>query len=110
MRDKLTRGGLRGRLLVAFVVTSMLTLAVVGAIVLGPLQTQLRDQSVETLTDALVASSGEFSAALRADPAERSTRIINVSSDLRQRVDTRVLVDVDDDEVTLPEFTYDSDF
>jgi signal transduction histidine kinase len=110
MRDKLNRGGLRGRLLVAFVVTSMLTLAVVGAIVLGPLQTQLRDQSVETLTDALVASSGEFSAALRADPTERSTRIINVSSDLRQRVDTRVLVDVDDDEVTLPEFTYDSDF
>jgi signal transduction histidine kinase len=110
MRDKLNRGGLRGRLLVAFVGTSMLTLAVVGAIVLGPLQTQLRDQSVETLTDALVASSGEFSAALRADPTERSTRIINVSSDLRQRVDTRVLVDVDDDEVTLPEFTYDSDF
>ncbi len=34
MRTRLTPGGLRRRLLVAFVVTSMLTLAVVGAIVL----------------------------------------------------------------------------
>jgi signal transduction histidine kinase len=111
MREKLTRGGLRGRLLVAFVVTSMLTLAVVGAIVLGPLQTQLRDQSVETLNDALVASTGEFSAALTPrDEVERRTRISNASFDLRERVDTRVLVDADDDEFTLPEFTYDSDF
>ena len=110
MRERLTRGGLRGRLLVAFVVTSMLTLAVVGAIVLGPLQNQLREQSVETLNDALVASSGQFSAALRADPAERLTLISNASFDLRERVDTRVLVDADDDETALPEFTYDSDF
>ena len=39
-------GGLRGRLLVAFVFTSVLTLAVVGAIVLGPLQNQLRDRLI----------------------------------------------------------------
>jgi signal transduction histidine kinase len=111
MRERLNLGGLRGRLLVAFVVTSMLTLAVVGAIVLGPLQTQLRDQSVETLNDALVASAAEFSAALTArDEVERRTRISNASFDLRERVDTRVLVDADDDEFTLPEFTYDSDF
>ena len=45
--------GLRGRLLVAFVLTSVLTLGVVGAIVLGPLQTQLRDQSVDNLSDAV---------------------------------------------------------
>ena len=111
MRERLTPGGLRGRLLVAFVVTSMLTLAVVAAIVLGPLQTQLRDQSVETLNDALLASAAEFNAALGApDEAERLRRISQASFELRERVDTRVLVDADDDEVALPTFTYDSDF
>ncbi len=111
MRERLTPGGLRGRLLVAFVVTAMITLAVVAAIVLGPLQTQLREQSVETLNDALVASSGEFSVALRTEDAvERRGRISNVAFELRERVDTRVLVDADDDSSTLPAFTYDSDF
>jgi signal transduction histidine kinase len=111
IRERLTPGGLRGRLLVAFVVTSMLTLAVVAAIVLGPLQTQLRDQSVETLNDALLASAVEFNAALGApDEAERLRRISQASFELRERVDTRVLVDADDDDVALPTFTYDSDF
>ena len=110
MREKLTRGGLRGRLLVAFVVTSMLTLAVVGAIVLGPLQTQLRDQSVETLDDALLASAADFADALRYEEPQRLSRVSQASFDLRQRVDTRVLVDADDDPSALPEFGYDSDF
>jgi signal transduction histidine kinase len=113
MKERLTPGGLRRRLLVAFVVTSMLTLAVVGAIVLGPLQTQLREQSVETLNDALVASVPEFQAALHT-PVENETlrfqRVSDASSGLRGRVDTRVLVDADDDDDTLPTFYYDSDF
>jgi hypothetical protein len=113
MRERLTPGGLRGRLLVAFVVTSMITLAVVAAIVLGPLQRQLRDQSVETLNDALVASVPEFQGALRT-PFEEDTlrfqRVSDASVDLRNRVDTRVLVDADDDNDTLPTFYYDSDF
>ncbi|HEX2411074.1 MAG TPA: HAMP domain-containing sensor histidine kinase [Solirubrobacteraceae bacterium] len=114
MRERLTPGGLRGRLLVAFVVTSMITLAVVAAIVLGPLQTQLRDQSVETLNDALVASVPEFQTALREplnDPlGSRLQSVSRASFDLRQRVDTRLLFDADDDEATLPAFFYDSDF
>jgi signal transduction histidine kinase len=110
MRGRLTPGGLRGRLLVAFVVTSMLTLAVVAAIVLGPLQTQLRDQSVEALDDAVLASTAEFRDALRVRGPERSARLTAASFELRQRVDTRVLVDAEDDAITLPEFTYDSDF
>ena len=113
MRERLTPGGLRGRLLVAFVVTSMITLAVVAAIVLGPLQRQLRDQSVETLNDALVASVPEFQDALRT-PFEEDTlrfqRVSDASVDLRNRVDTRVLLDADDDNDTLPTFYYDSDF
>ena len=57
--------GLRGRLLVAFVFTSVLTLAVVGAIVLGPLQNQLRDQSIDNLSDAVLVAAPEVRAALR---------------------------------------------
>ena len=58
-------GGLRGRLLVAFVFTSVLTLAVVGAIVLGPLQNELRDQSIDNLNDAVLVAAPEFRSALR---------------------------------------------
>ena len=110
MRERLSLGGLRGRLLVAFVVTAMLTLAVVAAIVLGPLQNQLREQSVETLNDALLASAADFNAVLRTPEEERFGRYGLVSQELNERVETRVLVDADDDQYLLPEFSYDSDF
>jgi signal transduction histidine kinase len=120
-------GGLRGRLLVAFVATSVLTLAVVGAIVLGPLQNQLRDQSVDNLSDAVLAVAPEFRAALErpippAGPADRddteraamfTARRSDISGavfELQRRIDTRVLVDADDDDSSPPDFFYDSDF
>ena len=49
----------------AFVFTSVLTLAVVGAIVLGPLQNELRDQSIDNLNDAVLVAAPEFRSALR---------------------------------------------
>ena len=122
-------GGLRGRLLVAFVFTSVLTLAVVGAIVLGPLQNELREQSVDNLNDAVLVSAPEFRAALEselpvvedpASPEQLSDRAAALASrraevgraafELQRRIDTRVLVDADDDDSSLPEFFYDSDF
>ena len=42
-------GGLRGRLLVAFVLTSAVTLAAAAAVVLGPLQQRLRDHDADDL-------------------------------------------------------------
>jgi signal transduction histidine kinase len=121
-------GGLRGRLLLAFVFTSVLTLAVVGAIVLGPLQTQLRDQSVDNLRDAVLVAAPEFRAALETplekaddpdsslDDSARASSIVARNSEvgsaafeLQRRIDTRVLVDADDDDASLPEFFFDSD-
>jgi len=122
--------GLRWRLLVAFVFTSVLTLAVVGAIVLGPLQNELRDQSVDNLSDAVLVAAPEVRAALNneipdADLADavteddearaaattaRETAIRTAAFELQSRIDTRVLVDADDDDVTPPDFFYDTDF
>ena len=122
-------GGLRGRLLVAFVFTSVLTLAVVGAIVLGPLQNELREQSVDNLSDAVLVAAPEFRTALQRELVEvddpesdraisaRATSLATRRSDvgraafeLQRRIDTRVLVDADDDDSALPDFFYDSDF
>ena len=117
-------GGLRGRLLVAFVFTSVLTLAVVGAIVLGPLQNELRDQSIDNLNDAVLVAAPEFRSALREelpdtapeDPERtaavdaRQSAVSAAAFELQRRIDTRVLVDADDDDDTLPDFFYDSEF
>ena len=55
MRNRLP-GGLRGRLLVAFVLTSAVTLAVVSGILLGPLREQLRQQSTDNLEGAVLSA------------------------------------------------------
>ena len=112
-------GGLRGRLLVAFVFTSVVTLAVVGAIVLGPLQNQLRDQSVDNLRDAVLAAAPAFRRALQQEeplPADgveraaalqaRTTDVNRAAFELRSRIDAQVLVDADDDDSSLPDFFY----
>ena len=117
-------GGLRGRLLVAFVFTSVLTLAVVGAIVLGPLQNELRDQSIDNLNDAVLVAAPEFRSALGEelpdvapdDPERtaaveaRQSAVSTAAFELQRRIDTRVLVDADDDDDTQPDFFYDSEF
>jgi signal transduction histidine kinase len=52
--------GLRGRLLLAFVATSAVTLAVAAAITLSPLQERLRNESATTLQDATEDMRVEF--------------------------------------------------
>jgi signal transduction histidine kinase len=57
--------GLRGRLLLALVATSAVTLAVAAAITLSPLQERLRNESASALRDATDDMRSEFSNALR---------------------------------------------
>jgi signal transduction histidine kinase len=83
--------GLRGRLLLAFVVTSALTLAVAIAVVLGPLREQLREQSVDNLEGAVVTATGEFQEPL-AQYGEDPFPLAAAAGDLRERTDARVLV------------------
>jgi signal transduction histidine kinase len=128
MIARLVPRGLRGRLLAAFVITSALTLLVAATVLYGPLQSKLRDQSVENLRDAVLNARGPFTDALggvikppehgtsadaepRSEVDARRARIGAAALDLRQRIDARVLVDADDaDGAELPEFFYDSDF
>jgi signal transduction histidine kinase len=82
--------GLRGRLLLAFVVTSALTLGVAIAVVLGPLRERLRDQSVDNLQSAVVTAAGEFEGPLERN--ETFPELAAAAGDLRERTDARVLV------------------
>ena len=73
MRRRLP-AGLRFRLLVALLATSAVTLGVAALIVLPPLQDRLRDQTVESLEDAALATAPAFEerlAAVRSDARER---------------------------------------
>jgi signal transduction histidine kinase len=117
MIRRLVPSGLRGRLLLAFLVTSALTLAVAAAVLLGPLQERLRDQSVENLRDDVLAARLDFDEALRQElprnppiPDQRFRAIDAAALDLRQRVDARVMVDAGDDDSYLPDFYYDTEF
>jgi signal transduction histidine kinase len=128
MIRRLVPRGLRGRLLAAFVGTSAITLLVAATVLYGPLQSKLRDQSVENLRDAVLNARSAFTKALgnelkppkdgttdepdtRPEVSQRRFRIGDAALDLRQRIDARVLVDADDaDGAELPEFFYDSDF
>jgi signal transduction histidine kinase len=126
MMSRVVPRGLRGRLLAAFVGTSAITLLVAAAVLLGPLQSKLRNQSIESLRDTVVSVRGQFANALgktipppargqadepRSQVTDRLNAIGRVAFDLNQRIDVRVLVDADDsDGATLPDFFYDTDF
>jgi signal transduction histidine kinase len=89
---RLLPAGLRGRLLLAFVGTSALTLAVAAAVLLGPLRERLRDQSIENLHDAVSFARGDFQDALEDDPWNERFSFVDPSGALRERTDARVLV------------------
>jgi signal transduction histidine kinase len=127
MIARLVPSGLRGRLLAAFVITSALTLLVAATVLYGPLQDKLRTQSVDNLRMAVVNSQGLFAQALGNvippgklrepdDPessaiSNRRNAISRRAFELRQRIDSRVMVDAQDaDGTSLPDFFYDSDF
>ena len=86
MRGRLP-GGLRGRLLVAFVLTSAVTLAVVSGILLGPLREQLREQSTDNLEVAVLGARAQIQGTWG-----NEFELGNEVRGLRQRTDARVLV------------------
>ncbi|HYI19011.1 MAG TPA: HAMP domain-containing sensor histidine kinase [Solirubrobacteraceae bacterium] len=103
MRRRLP-AGLRFRLLLALLVTSAVTLGVAALIVLPPLQDRLRDQTVESLEDAALATAPAFEARLAAVRSEARQRgepvdfetydsaLYDPAFELRKRVSARVLV------------------
>jgi len=98
------RTGLRLRLLIALVVTSVLTLAAAAVVLLNPLQERLREQSLDGLRVAALSARPEIQDALRNrrdDPAALQAR----ANRLRTRADARVLI-IDD----RGELLYDTEF
>jgi signal transduction histidine kinase len=67
---RLLPAGLRGRLLLALVLTAAVTLGATAAVVLGPLRERLRQQSVHNLRNAVDDATPEFETALRSDLPE----------------------------------------
>jgi signal transduction histidine kinase len=98
--------GLRGRLLLALVATSAVTLAVAAAVTLSPLQDRLRQQSESNLQSAVENSRSGFEkviadypvkkgskeAAREAAMSSRAFAFYGPASDIRSRTDARVLV------------------
>ena len=92
-RLRLSVGGLRGRLLLALVLTSAVTLAAAAAVVLGPLQQRLRDQSTESLRAAVLAARPRFEQALvKRGRVERSIALSGEAFELSDQTAGRVLV------------------
>jgi len=116
VRRLLGRSGLRGRLLIALVATSALTLAVAAAALLPPLQDRLRTQRVDDLQAATEADVPQFErllgATLRRTAREpegvRRTELVfqmqSRANILRQRTGARVVVTD-----AVPERVYDTD-
>jgi signal transduction histidine kinase len=116
VRRLFRRSGLRGRLLIALVATSALTLVVAAAALLPPLQDRLRTQRVDDLQAATEADAPQFEDVLAetlrdtANDSEsiRRTSLVIAMQDratiLRQRTGARVVVT----DLT-PERIYDTD-
>ena len=107
-------GGLRGRLLLALVLTSMVTLGAAAAVVLSPLQQRLRDQSIESLRAAVLAARPRFEDALKQRGLNRELALGTEAFELSDQTAGRVLVTdlaltpADDDE-SPPGFLADSE-
>jgi len=123
VRDLRRRSGLRGRLLVALVATSALTLAVAAAALLPPLQERLQSQRASDLEAATIADAGQFEGTLRSiltrtrgrpQSEINSALTLGIQSralNLRQRTGARVVVDdgVPPTDPTRPPSVYDTD-
>jgi signal transduction histidine kinase len=123
VRGVLGRSGLRGRLLIALVATSALTLAVAAAALLPPLQERLRTQRANDLEAATIADAGQFERTLRSileetrgHPQSEVNTALTVgiqrrALNLRQRTGARVVVDdgVPPTDPTRPPSVYDTD-
>jgi len=85
-------GGLRGRLLLALVLTSMVTLGAAAAVVLSPLQQRLRDQSIDSLRAAVLAARPRFEEALKQRGLNRELSLGTEAFELSDQTAGRVLV------------------
>ena len=88
MRRRRLPTGLRVRLLLALLLSSLATLSVAATVLLSPLPDRLREQSAANLRGAVEASRESFQAAL----AENEFAVARTAEELRQRTDGRVLV------------------
>ena len=89
--------GLRWRLLLALLGTSVITLGVAALVVLPPMQDRLRQQSADSLEEAVVAArpafEREFATAEREkDFGRRDYSLFSPAEDLNDRTSARVLV------------------
>jgi signal transduction histidine kinase len=82
-------GGLRTRLLIAFVVTSAVTLLAAAAALLSPLQHRLRAQSQSALKAATLSARGQLQEALKVDP-QAIGKAYEVVDGLQRRTNARV--------------------
>jgi signal transduction histidine kinase len=83
--------GLRGRLLLALVLTSVVTLGAAAAVVLSPLQQRLRDQSIESLRAAVLAARPRFENALARRGLDRQFALSSEAFELSDQTAGRVL-------------------
>ncbi len=113
-RLRLSFGGLRGRLLLALVLTSMVTLGAAAAVVLSPLQQRLRDQSIESLRAAVLAARPRFEDALARRGVSGEIALDGEAFELSDQTAGRVLVTdlaltPGDDDESPPGFLADSE-
>ena len=84
-------GGLRGRLLLALVLTSVVTLGAAAAVVLSPLQQRLRDQSIDSVRAAVLAARPRFENALARRGDDRQFALSREAFELSDQTAGRVL-------------------
>ncbi|MET0769553.1 MAG: HAMP domain-containing sensor histidine kinase [Solirubrobacteraceae bacterium] len=119
MRRRLP-AGLRSRLLIALLATSAVTLGVAALVVLPPLQDRLRDQTVETVEDAVTDHVAEIDQAIADVGPDQPLRdyytpLFAPIRALQDQSSARVLVlhttlQSSDPEGPSPAFLYDSEF
>jgi len=90
LRRRLPRG-LRPRLLLALLFTSLVTLSIAATVLLSPLPDRLREQSATNLRAAVLATRPAVEKAIH-DLADDEFALQQVSEELRQRTDGRVIL------------------
>ena len=97
--------GLRGRLLLALVVTSVVTLGVAALALVNPLTQRLREQNIQTLRQATLTLVPDFERARRRTDIDPYQALTPAGLDLRNRANARVLVS----DSVLTRFEYETD-
>ena len=90
LRRRLPRG-LRPRLLLALLFTSLVTLSIAATVLLSPLPDRLREQSATNLRAAVLATRPAVEKAIH-DQTDDEFALQQVSEELRQRTDGRVIL------------------